>query len=240
MIDACVLRSWRVERLLGALALMVVAACASTRLDAGVLVLDSGAELSGSIAVERLWIPAGAIVHVIGDLDIVASGIVRIDGVLAVRDGAEIGADAPDVRIASSLVIEIGGAIRGGRGRDGDVRTTHGGDGSTIDLAAPLVRVGGEVRAGDAGNGGRAGAGGTGGSVLVDGTMQRRFDAQSFWQIVGGRGGNGGNPGGEGGEGGTTITTVSDALRTRLLEHGDEIAAALAADPSRDNVRGVR
>jgi len=228
-----VLGASRVAHFVTALTCVLVATCATPRRDAGVLMLADGAALRGSIAVERMWIPAGATVHVEGDLDIQASGIVRIDGVLAVRDAANLGVeDAPDVRIASSLVIDVGGAIRGGRGRDGDASAPHGGDGSTLDLAAPLVRIAGEVRGGDAGDGGPAGAGGNGGSVLVDGTMQRRFDAHSYWQVAGGRGGNGGSPGGDGGEGGATISTVSEALRTRLLERGAEIQAALAADPS--------
>jgi len=232
MIDARVPGPLRTAPAFVVLALLFAVGCAVTRLDAGLLVLEDGAELGGSIAVERLWIPAGATVRVGRDLDLVARGIVRIDGVLAVSDAAEMGlSDAPDVRIASALVIEIRGAIRGGRGRNGDLRAPRGGDGSTLDLEAPLVRIGGELRGGGAGDGGPSGAGGTGGAVLVDGSLQRRFDAHSFWQIVGGRGGTGGSPGGDGGASGAALSTVSDELRTRLREHGAEIEAELDAFP---------
>lgn len=145
--------------------------------------------ISGHLQVDVFRVPAGETLWVDGDLWISAATGIAIDGRLVARDAAELGLqDAPNIELVSALAIDVPGEIIGGRGAD--AQRTRGGDGSSVVLAAPLVRVHGRVVAGAGGEGGRSLPGGNGGDALVHGYLEGSGEADhvALRSGAGGRG----------------------------------------------------
>ncbi len=188
---------------------------------------ESGTVIGGRLDLESLWIAPGSVVWVESDLDLRVSEVVRIEGLLVAFDAAPLGfLDAPNIRITSPLAIDVIGEIRGGRGLD--AASGRGGNGSAIQLSAPLVLIDGEVRAGDGGRGGAGASGGDGGDANVEGYFNVRVSDERRFTLRGGRGGDGGFPGGDGGWGGAAIAHVTESFAIAYLENSKSISEALA------------
>ncbi len=164
-------------------------------------------QVEGVLVVNDFTIPAGAEMVVTSDLEIHATGIIRIDGRLRVTDRSPESStpNAPCVLLKSTTGIVVTGTIMGGRGGDGrmslrsfeDIESAdrNGGRGSSVTLDAPMCILDGEVRAGDGGTGGPHALGGRGGDVIVTGNAVTSPDAAP-------------NAGGYGGGGGTCAQNI--------------------------------
>lgn len=217
-------------------ALTLIFGCASggpasqDQLDAGqAFVLGDGAELSGTIHVDRLRIEEGQTIYVVGDLVLVSEGPVWIEGDLIAKDSAELGLiDAPDIAIETNSPLTILGRVLGGdgmsyAGQDLDATAgSNGGNGSSIKMSSPDLLCAGLVRGGAGGQGGGSGDGGQGGDIEVESntaTSLRGFTREEFetlqarypYSWVGGQGGDAGQAapslryGGSGGSGGGVL-----------------------------------
>lgn len=188
---------------------------------------ESGTVIGGRVDLESLWIAPGSVVWVESNLDLRVSEVVRIEGLLVAFDAAPLGLlDAPNIRIASTLAIDVIGEVRGGRGLD--AASGRGGNGSSINLAAPLVLIDGEVRSGDGGRGGAGACGGDGGDATVDGYFNVRVSDERRFTLRGGQGGDGGFPGGDSGWGGAAIVQVTESVASAYAENSNSISQALS------------
>ena len=179
----------------------------------GEITFEDGEQLAGQYSAVDFLVPAGHSVSVVGNLALVASGSIRIEGDLIAIDvqpgvGDEI--DAPSIWLESEVGISVTGCIFGGKGASyGDLPGEDtigkpGGDGSSIVLAAPdLLAVGG-ILAGHGGVGGNGEDGGQGGSLLFYGaligshglTTAQLGDVRKYEVSSAGKGGRGGVPSG--------------------------------------------
>ncbi len=218
---------------LHALALLPILVPHPSRPGSGDTVLRDGDIVRGDLFVDTLRIPEDATVWVDGELNIAATGLVRIQGRLVAFDAGPLGRlDAPSIRIHSNLVIDVPGTILGGSGTDGS--DTEGGRGSNVTLSAPLVYIDGSAQAGSAGRGGAGRAGGRGGDARVDGYFLVRQPSDDHVSLRSGRGGDGGYPGGDGGESGDAVAFVSAELRESISGSMPAIAAALSGLAAED------
>jgi len=184
-----------------------------------VLLVDQA--VAGTLIGRNILVAEGVTVVVEDDLEVLASGTVRVDGTLLVRDVQGIlRRSAQRIRIQAAERITINGAILGGRGRDlRDLPTestlgVEGGDGTSIALTAPDIAVFGLVRSGAGGHGGGAARGGNGGSIVQVGrhvtdlhtspsSVAQAPVAGAGWVLGGGgRGGDSPFPPHSGGHGG--------------------------------------
>lgn len=186
------------------------------------VVLADGQVIAGALRGHSFWVPQDAEVVVEGDLAMLATDFIQVDGTLRVRDRGDRGpAEGYRLELVSDRIIEVTGQIEGGQGRSFDhplaAPGTRGGDGSSVMLRAPLVYVDGAVHGGRGGTSGPGGKGGTGGSVLVLGNARTRGAGGEDRGIFGGHGGAAGvhHPealhGAAGGDGGNATCIAWDA-----------------------------
>lgn len=187
-------------------------------------------DLSGEVQADIFRVPAGETLWVDGDLTVLATTAIVIEGRLIARDAAELGRqDAPSIELVCPLVIDVPGELLGGRGANS--RISQGGSGSSLVLRAPMVRIHGRVEAGDGGTGGRSLAGGRGGDALVHGYMQGSSEPGHV-ALHSGAGGKGGAPGGDGGPRGAAFANVPPEVEdawSDLQPQIDEVLRSLEA-----------
>lgn len=152
------------------------------------------------LVVSDFVVPADSELVFASSVEIRASGVVRIEGVLrTVTDPAwPTGSDAPSIVLKSPVGIVVTGKIIGSRGRDGrmelrgpedlDSRDRNGGRGSDIILDAPMCLIDGIVEAGDGGTGGPSAIGGRGGDFYATGNAVASPDAPTSASSYGGDG----------------------------------------------------
>jgi hypothetical protein len=188
------------------------------------LVFEDGAVIAGYYEAESVFIPAGATVVADGDLTIMSTGDVVIEGTLLAAgptDESE-GIDAPRIEIRTSRRLFVGGAVTGGNGlsfadANGQNFGRVGGAGSSVLLSCSTYTLLGTVRAGHGGSGGAGASGGRGGDLHFVGRpdlQQVGFDDASgaetgFFGGVGGAGGRGYRS--AGGAGGASGAIMLDA-----------------------------
>jgi len=175
-----------------------------------------GEVMSGIHQVSSLVVPEGSTVWVEDDLQLFATGAVRIAGRLLAFDADALGrVHAPRIHITSNLAIDVPGEIHGGRGANPFVGP--GGDGSSISLAAPLIYVDGGVQSGAGGRGGAGGDGGQSGHLTTLGyCLVREWRADHF-SLMSGPGGEAGSDG-RGGSSGDVYNSVPEAVRDSILQ----------------------
>jgi len=175
-----------------------------------------GEVMSGIHQVSSLVVPEGSTVWVEDDLQLFATGAVRIAGRLLAFDADALGrVHAPRIHITSNLAIDVPGEIHGGRGAN--PFAGPGGDGSSISLAAPLIYVDGGVQSGAGGRGGAGGDGGQSGHLTTLGyCLVREWRADHF-SLMSGPGGEAGSDG-RGGSSGDVHNSVSEAVRASILQ----------------------
>lgn len=160
------------------------------------VVLPAGtSRRSGLLLVGRLTVPAGSVLEVVGDLRIVASGPVVIDGVVRAvsPEAAELGVDAPSIEIVSESSIRVQGSLLGARGGTSTGEDRAGGKGSTLRLTAPVIQLSFEELRGGPGGDARRGHGGTGGDAFLSGRLKHLVPGVGLSAVPGpgGRGGGG-------------------------------------------------
>lgn len=170
--------------------------------------------MSGLVHAESVLASQDAVIQASGDLMIVTTGPIQIDGKIIGWDGNELQPDAGEIRLVSMDSITINGELIPGRGADGSWVGDPGGNGGDIYVESPITLIGFDnLIGGNGGQGGPSASGGDGGDVIVIGGIARtdRRPA-SFTGGVPGRGGDGVNGfgrafriGGDGGNGGDAL-----------------------------------
>ncbi|MCW5765886.1 MAG: hypothetical protein KIT68_07905, partial [Phycisphaeraceae bacterium] len=182
--------------------------------------------LAGTVRVERFVLSAAQVGQITDDVVIESETDIIIDGPLNVEAPGLARQNAPNVTLRAARRILIGNAIGAADGAAGN-GGIRAGNGTSIEIEAPLIVAHvAEIRAGR-GARGLAAAGGDGGSVIVRGRLVNASGAVNT-VLRAGNGGAGDEGGHRGGNGG-------DALLEPLAPGGGgwlPLSLTLAADYS--------
>lgn len=168
------------------------------------------------LEVDEFIVSEGEIIEFDRDVEIRATGTVRIDGTIIMADGVP-GERGCGLTISTPESVEINGYVYIGNGGSGVFPGQAGGGGGDFLIDSPLViSTVPLLAAGDGGDGGPAGHGGAGGAAIVSGVLVTHLhEAESVTELRGGAGGSGGEGvsylteefvnGGNGGDGGMAM-----------------------------------
>lgn len=157
---------------------------------------------SGIIEADDFVLEHGEVLLIDGDLQINATGMIRIDGfILASPPIGRASPNGPSITLRAGTLIHLNGLIHPGDGAPGSEPGQSGGHGGSITIDAPLiVSAQQSIQAGSGGPGhvghpgSNGGSGGDGGSCVVRGVILTRTGHPV--RLLGGNGGRGGDGGG--------------------------------------------
>ncbi len=197
-------------------------------------------ELSGVNRSDTLVVASGDSARATGDVYLVCSKEIVIDGTLTGAPGC--------VLVLKASKITVRGSIAGGPGVNQTRVGAAGGAGGSVMLIAETISITtGSVRAGNGGNAGPAGDGGDGGDVI----FSRKGSMTGGGALIGGNAGRAGigvngfgnqfRNGGNGGDGGSVRPVTAqelariEAVIAAAIVDGDH-DAAMPADLTADGV----
>lgn len=199
-------------------------------------------EIRGQIKTERFVVERGETITALGDIEVTASGEIRIDGNLfgsrvLQANGSIRGAS---IKLRSLTRIVIAGNLWAGDGSDSEADGVKGGVAGALILETPVVKCNNKWLVGARGGngGGNAAEGGSDGDVVVRGFLVGSG-------IQGGNGGSGGPgvdrvtlPGGEGGTGGRGGNALIETYPIESPSEGADAAPRDPGTPGQDETAG--